>query len=474
MFTMKKKLRKNIVEKLENLNHMQARALSTLIKKRLLSLPYLEKAEKIGIYYSKNNEVDTIKIIKKYLKSKEIYLPKIKNTNEMEFRKISSLKDLYPGKFNILEPSDKCPTISIEQLDLIIIPCIAVDPNGNRIGRGKGYFDRALFQATTSLKICLAYEFQVLNKIIPEGHDQKIDLIITEKRIISTKKRYPDSKIIDGKITAKKIIENIKSKIKAENINATLAVILVGNDPASELYVKKKKEVCIEVGINFNLLRFPETTPHHELEDVVEKLNRDPNTTGILVQLPLPKHINTKKILNTVSIEKDVDGLSDINQKNLAKKKNAFACCTPNGILKLLEKNKVQLKDKKITLIGYGKLVGKPLATMLQNRGLDFTICTHSTQNLKKQTKQADILISATGVAHLIKSNLVKKNAIIIDAGTAKLDGKLVGDVDFQNVFNKASRITPVPGGVGPMTIAMLVENLIKAHKMQQKKQYTK
>ncbi len=270
------------------------------------------------------------------------------------------------------------------------------------------------------------------------------------------------AKIIDGKGLAGELEEKIKAKI-AKLGKICLATVVVGEEPASQTYVKKKEEACKRVGIEFRIERFKEDATEREIIRKIEELNRDKEITGILVQLPLPKNINSERIINLVSPKKDVDGLTKANMQNLENGDERLVCCTPKGIIRLLEENKIDLRDKKVVIVGYGRLVGKPLSLMLKNRKIDFSICDDKTINLKENTKKADVLISAVGVPNLIREEHVKKGAVIIDAGFTKLNGKVAGDVDFDGVKEKASFITPKIGGVGPMTIVMLLENLISA-----------
>jgi len=276
--------------------------------------------------------------------------------------------------------------------------------------------------------------------------------------------------LLDGKKLANKIILELKEKIRNNNIQASLAVILAGDNPASESYVKIKKEKCKTAGINFKLIKFSKNVSEKQLNDTIENLNKNSNITGILVQLPLPKHINTQKILDYVHPNKDVDGLCSTNKQLLISGKTFLPCCTPKGIIRLLKENNISLENKKVVLVGHGHLVGQPLAWMIKQENNIPIICNKTTQDLKKETINADILISATGVANLISGEHIKKGAIVIDAGTTKLKNKIVGDVNFSDIVKKASLISPVPGGVGPMTVAMLIENIIEAHKIQHEK----
>jgi methylenetetrahydrofolate dehydrogenase (NADP+)/methenyltetrahydrofolate cyclohydrolase len=278
----------------------------------------------------------------------------------------------------------------------------------------------------------------------------------------------PNNKnIINGRMLAEKIFLKIKKKIKLKKIKACLAIILIGNNPASELYVRNKEKVCKQIGIIFKLIRFKENTKENTIIKKIYELNKNKKINGIIIQLPLPKSLNKKKIINTIFPSKDVDGLSDTNINALKKGDETLSSCTAKGIIKIIKEYKIKLKGKHIVLVGYGHLVGKPLGHMFKNRGIDFTICDNKTKNLNLETKKADIIITATGVPHLITEEHVKRNVIIIDAGTSLFNNKIVGDVDFNNVKKKALLITPVPRGVGPMTIAALIENTINAYELQ-------
>jgi len=454
----KKEIRNKIIKKRISLCKEDVLFKSNFILKNLFKIDMMQKAQKIGIYFSIDNEVSTKKIIKYLLsQKKEIFLPKI-NGNNLEFKKIEGFKDIKKGKFKIQEPKINCQKIELKDLDLLIVPCVAVDEKGNRIGRGGGFYDKAINNKINT--ICLAYEFQVLNKICADKYDKKVDIIITEKRIINAKKYM----ILDGKKLADKIIKQLKNKIKIKEIKANLSVILIGNNPASEIYVKKKEEKCREAGIDFNLIKFKSNILESKIISKIKSLNKDKKINGILVQLPLPSNINLSKVINSINPKKDVDGLTEINKEKLKKGDEKLAPPTAKGILKLLEEYKMNLNNKKFALVGFGKLVGYPLSLMLKNRKLDFEVYDINTKNIKEKTKKADIIITATGVPNLIKKDWVKKGSVIIDAGTSKKNGKIVGDVDFNSVKEKVSYITPVPGGVGPMTIVMLIENIIETY----------
>ena len=271
------------------------------------------------------------------------------------------------------------------------------------------------------------------------------------------------NKIMDGRLLASKI----KERIKCESIKPFLAVILVGDDSASEMYVNMKEKVCKEVGIETETFVFGRGVSTFEIVNKVKELNLDEKVDGILVQLPLPDHINKMEVLETISPLKDVDGQTSINTGRILFKNSLFLPCTPSGIIKLLDEYNVEIDGKDVVIVNDSNVVGRPLAMELLNRGATVEICHDKTSNLKKHTKRADILISATGVPYLIKKDFVKKGAIVIDAGINKKGEKLVGDVDFEGVLDKVSLITPCPGGVGPMTIVCLLENTFKAAKLQ-------
>ena len=278
------------------------------------------------------------------------------------------------------------------------------------------------------------------------------------------------AKIIDGKAVAKKIREDIKEeveKLKQEGIHPGLAVVLAGNNPASMIYVKNKGEACRSAGIYSEEHRLPEDTSESALIELIEKLNNDPQIHGILVQLPLPDHINKDLILTSISPEKDVDGFHEINMGRLLTGRNGLAPCTPLGIIKLLDHYHIPIEGRFAVILGRSNIVGKPVAIMLLHRNATVAICHTRTKNLTEICKMADILIAAAGRPGMITGDMIKEGAVVIDVGINRSDnGKLTGDVDFDSASEKAGWITPVPGGVGPMTIAMLLNNTVKAAKM--------
>ncbi len=278
------------------------------------------------------------------------------------------------------------------------------------------------------------------------------------------------SKIIDGKKIKNEIIDELKKEVKHYMIKPCLAVIQIGDDPASTTYIKAKEKACDEIGIYFKHIKFNETTKEIEVINKILELNNDEYVHGILLQLPLPEGFNADKLINYIARNKDVDGLTDINIGKLYNNKPGLVSCTPLGIMKLLEHENIDVKGKNVTIIGRSNLVGKPLIGLLLNNDATVTVCHSKTENLSFHTKNADILIVAVGKKHLIKDTMVKKDAVVIDVGINKEDGKLYGDVDFDKVKEKALKITPVPGGVGPMTVAMLMTNVIKAYQKWQAK----
>lgn len=269
--------------------------------------------------------------------------------------------------------------------------------------------------------------------------------------------------IIDGKYVAEKITEQLKQKVSLMQTKPHLAVIQVGDNPASSLYVNLKKKKAEEIGIISTVINLNENIEEKELIRIIQELNKDNSIHAILVQLPLPKHINENKIIKTISAQKDVDGFTAQNTGDLLNGiiPKAYPC-TPKGVLKLLKEYNIEIQGKHAVIVGRSNIVGKPLAIMLLNENATVTICHSKTKNLKEITKQADILISAVG-KKIIYKDMVKPDSVVIDVGIFKDEnGKTTGDVDFENVKDIASYITPVPKGVGPMTIACLMENTIE------------
>lgn len=271
--------------------------------------------------------------------------------------------------------------------------------------------------------------------------------------------------IINGKEIASKIRENLKEEIAEKDLKPGLAIIMVGNNPASEIYVRNKRKACAEIGIKEELYQYDENVSEKELINCIIKLNNDENINGIMVQSPLPSHLDEDKIMNYIVPEKDVDGFGISSLGYLASNEEKFISATPYGIIKLLEYKNIAIEGKNVVIIGRSKIVGRPLALALLNRNATVTITHSKTKNLREITKTADILIVAIGKAKFITGNDIKDGAVVIDVGINRIDGKVVGDVDFESCSEKASYITPVPGGVGPMTIAMLLTNVVESFK---------
>jgi methylenetetrahydrofolate dehydrogenase (NADP+)/methenyltetrahydrofolate cyclohydrolase len=276
--------------------------------------------------------------------------------------------------------------------------------------------------------------------------------------------------IIDGRKMAQGAKVELKQrveKLKTKGIIPNLAIILVGEDLASKIYIRVKMKMADEIGVKTELHKFPETVKESELIEFIQKLNKDEKVHGILVQLPLPNHINEINVLDDVSPRKDVDGLNRKNMGDLFLGREFLVPATPKGIIRMLEYHNIHIKGKEAVVVGKGKIAGKPTAMMLMNRYATVTICHRETSNLNEKTKRADILVVAVGKANLITKDMVKEGAVVIDVGINRIDGKVCGDVDFENVKNVASYITPVPGGVGPMTVAMVLENTVIAAENQ-------
>lgn len=274
------------------------------------------------------------------------------------------------------------------------------------------------------------------------------------------------TKIIDGKAISASVREEIRNeviKLNRKGIFPGLAVIKVGHNPASEIYVRNKILGCDQVGIKSFSYNFEETVSQDEVISLINKLNSDDGVNGILVQLPLPRHISEKEVLEKIDPKKDVDGFSAESIGNLALGKNGFRSCTPFGVMKLLEYSNIDIEGKIAVVIGRSNIVGKPMALMLLEKNATVIVCHSRTKNLSSITKLADILVAAVGKAHFVTADMVKEGAVVIDVGMNKLDGKTVGDVDFENVKDLTSAITPVPGGVGPMTITMLLYNTLQS-----------
>ena len=275
------------------------------------------------------------------------------------------------------------------------------------------------------------------------------------------------AKIIDGKAISAEIKEELKEKVaeyKKQGVEITLAVVKVGNDPASAVYVRNKEKACKYVGITSRTLALPEETTEEELLKVVNDLNEDKSVNGILVQLPLPKHIDESKVLLAIDSNKDVDGFHPVNVGKMVIGEETFLPCTPAGIIEMLKRTDVEISGKECVVIGRSNIVGKPMSMLMLKENATVTIAHSRTKDLKEVTKRADILIAAIGKAKFVTADYVKEGAVVIDVGMDRDEnGKLCGDVDFDSVSQVASAITPVPGGVGPMTVTMLLVNCLRS-----------
>ncbi len=274
--------------------------------------------------------------------------------------------------------------------------------------------------------------------------------------------------VIDGKQVAQSYRLKLKeevARLKEQRIQPKLTVILIGEDPASQSYVRGKEKAAQEIGMDSDLIRLPEETKESELLHLIDRLNADASIHGILVQLPLPKHIDESKVIFAISPEKDVDGFHPVSVGKMMIGEPTFLPCTPNGILHLVKEMNVPIAGRHVVVVGRSQIVGKPVGMLFLNESATVTYCHSKTADLGAMTRLADILIVAVGVPKLITADMVKPDAVVIDVGVNRVDGKLVGDVEFKAVKEVASMITPVPGGVGPMTITMLLHNTIEAAK---------
>jgi len=281
--------------------------------------------------------------------------------------------------------------------------------------------------------------------------------------------------LLDGKKIAaaikQEIIDGVNELRQKHGITPGLAVVIVGEDPASKVYIGRKHKACVEIGVYSEVVKLPEETTEEELLTNLDRLNQDPKINGILVQLPLPKHINTQRVLHQILPDKDVDGFHPLNVGNLGIGQEGLVeglvPCTPNGVIKMLEISGIPIDGKHAVVIGRSNIVGKPMANLLLAKNATVTICHSRTKNLAEFCRQADILVAAIGKPNFVKPEMVKPGATVIDVGINRVDGKLVGDVDFEAVKDIAGPITPVPGGVGPLTIVMLLFNTLKATRLQ-------
>ena len=273
--------------------------------------------------------------------------------------------------------------------------------------------------------------------------------------------------ILDGKKIKSKILNELHDEVENLVDKPNLVVIQVGDNEASNIYIKQKEKMTKYVGYGFKLLKFKENIREKEIIKEIDKLNNDSSVHAILVQLPLPKHLNVKLILNSINEKKDVDGLSSVNAGKLFHDEGGLIPCTPLGVMRLLTEYEITVSGKNIAMVGASDLVGKPLAILFNNAGATVTLCHSLTKNLKEHTLLADIVVVAVGKSNLITADMVREGAIVVDVGINRVNDKICGDVCFFDLVDKVSYITPVPGGVGPMTIAMLGVNILEAYKMQ-------
>ena len=279
-------------------------------------------------------------------------------------------------------------------------------------------------------------------------------------------------KLIDGKIISSAVKERVKNEVaalKEKGITTGLAVIIVGEDPASKVYVNNKKKACEALGIISEEYALPETTTQEELLSLIDTLNKKESINGILCQLPLPEHLDEGAVINAILPEKDVDAFHPVNVGKIMQGDYDFVPCTPAGIMEMLQYENIDITGKSCVVIGRSNIVGKPMSMLLLHKNGTVTICHSKTKNLREVCRNADILVAAVGRPNFVTNDMVKDGAVVIDVGINRVDGKLVGDVNFNDVCEKASYITPVPGGVGPMTIAMLMQNTLTAAKKQNK-----
>lgn len=273
--------------------------------------------------------------------------------------------------------------------------------------------------------------------------------------------------ILDGKNIKNIILNELKEEVSKLDIKPKLVVIQVGNNEASNVYIKQKYNMCSYVGYEYEHIKLDDNTDTVSLLELIDKLNNDNSINGILIQLPLPNHIDADRVLNEISPLKDVDGLTDLNNGKLFHKKDSLYSCTPYGVMELLDRYDISVAGKNVVIVGRSDLVGKPMAMMMLNKDATVTVCHSKTKDLSEYTKKADILVVAVGEPNFITSDMVSDGVVVIDVGINRLEDKLCGDVDFESIKDKCGYITPVPGGVGQMTVAMLARNILKAYNIQ-------
>jgi methylenetetrahydrofolate dehydrogenase (NADP+) / methenyltetrahydrofolate cyclohydrolase len=303
--------------------------------------------------------------------------------------------------------------------------------------------------------------------MLEESTDSSIkfltDLLLNNPAFIT----YLMATVLDGAKVSKKIIERLRKEVASMGKKPCLAAVIVGDDPASLMYVSMKEKACRGVGFKSKIIKLPAKTTQERVLDEIKSLNFDEDVDGILVQLPLPERIEAGVVFKNIDPRKDVDGFSPINMGNIMAKDEFMVAATPKGVIMLLDEYGIECAGKEVVIVNHSTVVGKPLAILFLNRMATVTVCHVKTKDLKSHTRCADILVSATGVPHLIKADMVKDGAVVVDVGISKKDGKTVGDVDFENVKDKCSHISPVPGGTGPMTIAALLQNTMYVAKIK-------
>lgn len=273
--------------------------------------------------------------------------------------------------------------------------------------------------------------------------------------------------ILDGKYIKNIILDELRNEVNILSVKPKLVVIQVGNNEASNVYIKQKKNMCEYIGYDYEHIKLDSDVDTDDVLEVISVLNKDETVNGILVQLPLPREMDTNKIVNAISPLKDVDGLTDINNGMLFHGKDALYSCTPYGVMELLDRYNINVSGKNVVIVGRSDLVGKPMSMMMLNKDATVTVCHSKTKNLSEITRMADILVVAVGKPNFITGEMVSDGTVVIDVGINRFEDKLCGDVDFESVKEKCSYITPVPGGVGQMTVAMLAKNVLKAYEMQ-------
>ena len=276
-------------------------------------------------------------------------------------------------------------------------------------------------------------------------------------------------KLMEGKIVSNTIREKIKKEVAELKGTPYMVDIQIGNNAASDIYIASKEKAASEVDMKFECIRFDSNVQEDEVISKIEELNNNNNVHGIFIQSPIPNHLDEVKLQNYINPLKDVDGLTYVNAGKLLNNKSSLVSCTPAGVLEILKYYNIKIEGSNAVIIGRSNLVGKPLFNLLTNNNATVTLCHSKSENISNYTKNADIIIVAVGISKFLKTDMVKENAVVIDVGINRIEGKVTGDVDFEEVSTKSSYITPVPGGVGPMTVTMLLSNLLKAYKMQEK-----